>query len=120
MNIFVCVVCVVLMVFGVTELVRVLVFWWQKPLTRRPFTLVLPLESAEECECAVRAAAERIRWLDLNGPCRLVCVNLSGDPEIDSICRFLRLRYPYLGVCKKEDLVYHCLSEKDGKTEGTE
>ncbi len=120
MNIVVCAVCVVLMVFGVTELVRVLTFWWTKPLTGKRFSLVIVPDGAEDCECAVRAAAERIRWLDLKGPCRLVCVNQSGDPEIDSICRFLTLRYPYLRVCKKEDLVYHCLEDVEKNTERTD
>lgn len=113
MNIAVCVICAILMVFGITELVRVLVFWWTRPLTDRAFSLVIMPESAEDCESAVRAAAERMRWLDLKGPCRLICVNKSGDPEIDSICRFLMLRYPYLRVCKKENLVYHCFRSTD-------
>ncbi len=102
------------MVFGVTEFVRVLVFWWTKPLTEKRFSLVIAPENGEDCECAVRAAAERMRWLDLKGPCRLVCVNKNGDPEIDSVCRFLMLRYPYLRVCKMEDMVYYCLNEEIG------
>lgn len=104
MNIAVCVVCVVLMVLGVTELVRLLVFWWQKPLTGGAFSLLVAPESAEECECVLRAAAERLRWLDLKGPCRLVCVNRNGDPEIDKVCRLLALRYPFLRVCKPGEI----------------
>lgn len=113
MNIVVCVICVVLMVFGVAELTRVLVFWWQKPLTSRGFLLVVEPRNAEECECTLRAAAERLRWLDCKGPCRLVCVNRRGDPEIDSICRFLMLRYPFLRVCKAEEVVYNLQERED-------
>ena len=114
MNIFVCVVCAVLMIFGVTELVRVIVFWWLRPDTSHAFSIVVAPESAEDCECVVRAAAERMRWLDFKGPCRLVCVNRTEDPEIDSICRFLSLRYPYLKVSKTGDLVYHILEDDSG------
>ncbi len=112
MNIFLCVVCVVLMVFGVTELVRVLTFWWTKPLTGKAFSLVVIPDSGEDCECAVRAAAERLRWLDMKGPCRLICVNRAGDPEIDSICRFLMLRYPALRVCKPGEIEYNVLERE--------
>lgn len=99
------------MIFGVTELVRVVVFWWMRPLTAGKFSVVVEPKGAEDCECAVRAAAERMRWLDLKGPCRLVCLNSRNDPEIDRICRFLALRYPYLEVFKPEDLVYNSKRE---------
>lgn len=112
MNIAVCVICVVLMILGASELLRLLVFWWTGPLTRTDFSLVVAPKNAEDCECTVRAAAERIRWLDLKGSCRIICVNKSEDPEIDRICRFLMLRYPYLRVSKIGDLVYDCM-EKD-------
>ncbi len=107
MNIVVCVVCAVLMILGGVELVRLLVFHWTRPLTDRKFTLIVSPETAEECECVLRAAAERIRWMDMKSPCRLICLNPSGDGEIDKICRLLRLRYPFLRVCKPEDLVYN-------------
>ncbi len=116
MNIAVCVVCAVLMVLGAAELVRLLVFWWTKPLTAEKLTLVIAPESAEECECLLRAAVERIRWLDWKGSCRLVCLNKEGDPEIDRICCLLSLRHPFLRVCKPADLVYN-LSETDGTPE---
>lgn len=110
MNILLGVLCVVLMVLGVTELVRILIFWWLRPDTSREFSIVVEPESAETCEYLVRAAAERMRWLNFKGPCRLICVNRTADPEIDSICRFLALRYPYLKVSKTEDLVYNILN----------
>ena len=111
MSVAVCVVCAVLMVFGVTELVRVVAFWWRKPETARPFSIVVEPKGPQDCEAAVRAVAERVRWLDLAGPCRILCVDRQGDPELEKICRFLALQYPYLQVCKREDLVYHILDE---------
>lgn len=105
-------VCAVLMILGVSELVRLLVFWWTKPLTDKQFSVVVTPKSAEECEAVVRAAAERMRWLDMKGGYKLVCVNRSNDGEIDRICRYLMLRYPFLRVSKTEDLVYYCIDEK--------
>ncbi len=107
MNILVGIVCVVLMVLGAAELVRLLVFWWTKSLTEKKFTVVVSPESGEECECVLRTALERIHWLDLKGPCRLICLNSTGDEEIDKICRLLKLRYPCLRVCKPENLLYN-------------
>lgn len=116
LNIFLGIVGTVLLVLGVTELVRLLAFRWTKPLTGGSFALVAAPESGEDCECVLRAAAERIRWLDLKGPCRLVCLNRRGDPEIDSICRFLQLRHPFLTVCRPEELPELLKGEKAGKT----
>lgn len=50
--------------------------------------------------------------MDVKASRRLVCVNRNDDPEINQICRFLSLRYPYLKVFKTTDLVYHILDEK--------
>lgn len=108
MNIVLCVLCAVLMILGVTELVRLLTFWWSKSLTDTRLSVVVVPESPEDCEYTVRMAAERLRWLDVKGG-RLICVNHSGDPEIDRICRYLLLQYPYLRLSKPEDLVYHCM-----------
>ena len=111
-----CVVCAVLMVFGVTELGRVIAFWWRKPDTRRTFALVVAPQGPEDCEAAVQAGAELLRWLDLEGPCRLICLNREEDPEVERICRYLSLQYPGLVVCKREDLVYHIESaEEEGE-----
>ncbi len=118
MNIAVCVVCTVLMVLGTAELVRLLVFWWAKPVSEEGFFAVVEPKSAEECEFLVRSAAERIRWLDHTGPYRLACLNRNADPEIDKICRVLSLRYPFLRVFKSKDLVYDTLCKE--MTEGKE
>ncbi len=112
MNIVLIVFCSVLMVLGVTELIRVLSFWWLGSRCGEKITLVVTPESGESCEYLVRTAAQRMSWMNLKGPCRLLCVNAENDPEIDSICRFLALRYPYLKVSKKEELVYNILESE--------
>lgn len=111
MNIFVIVVCAVLMVLGIGELLRLIAFWWRRPTSALPFSIVVAPHGPEDCEAVVRAMGERIRWLELKGPCKLVCLNTGDSREIERICRLLALRYPYLEVCKTEDLVYHILDE---------
>ena len=110
MNILLMVLCTVLMVLGAAELVRLLVFWWHKPLGDSRCSVVVIPEGAEDCEYAVRTAAERLRWLGGEDR-RLICVNAADDPEIDRICRYLLLQYPYLRLSKTEDLVYHLYNE---------
>ena len=110
MNVLLMVLCTVLMVLGAAELTRILALWWHKPMAETKCSVVVIPEGAEDCEYAVRTAAERLRWLGGESR-RLVCVNLTDDPEIDRICRYLLLQYPYLRLSKTEDLVYHLLNE---------
>lgn len=113
MNIIMAVVCAVLMILGVSELVRLVTFWWTRPLTEKGFTVVVSPESGEDCECVIRAAAERLNWLNMKGECRLVCLNRANDEEIERVCRYLMLYYPYLRVSKTENLVYYCMEKKN-------
>ena len=110
MNILLAILCTVLMVLGAAEFVRILAFWRHKPMAEIRCSVVVVPESAEDCEYAVRTAAERLRWLGGESR-RLICVNLHDDPEIDRICRYLLLQYPYLRLSKTEDLVYHLYNE---------
>ncbi len=109
MNLFLCAAGVVLMVLGAAELARLVVFWATRPVEGEKLALVVAPTGPEDCESLVRAAAERARWM--GGTCRLVCLIDGESEELMSICRFLSLQYPYLRVCKKEDLVYHIMEE---------
>ena len=110
MNVLLAIFCTVLMVLGAAELVRLLAFWWHKPLTETNCSVVVIPEGPEDCEYAVRTAAERLRWLGGEDR-RLICVNRNDDPEVERICRYLLLQYPYLRLSKTEDLVYHLYNE---------
>lgn len=111
-TIVLCVLCAVLMIFGVAELLRVIVFWGLKPGNTKGFTVVVAPEGAEDCEAKVRAAAERIRWLDQKGSCRLICVNRKEDAEVERICLYLSLRYPWLKTAKPTELSELILQEE--------
>ena len=77
-----------------------------KPSKDEKLSVVVMPESAEECEFVVRAAAERMKWLEKNRSCRLICLNREEDPDIDLICELLSEQYPYLQVSNCADLGY--------------
>lgn len=63
-----------------------------------PFTVYASAKSADEAEYVVRSAMERIRWLDLSGMCRVVCLNPTGDPEVEAIYKKLIRKYPFTEI----------------------
>lgn len=63
-----------------------------------PFTVYVEAKSADEAEYVVRSAMERVRWLDLYGMCRIVCLNPSEDPEIEAIYKKLLRQYPFAEI----------------------
>ena len=69
--------------------------WMEEQL---PFTVYATVHSPDEAEYTVRCAVERIKWLDLHGMCRLVCLNPDEDPEIDTIFLKLAQKYPFVQI----------------------
>ena len=55
-----------------------------------PFTVYATIRRADD--------AERVKWLDLYGMCRIVCLNPTNDPEIDAIIRRLVQKYPFAEI----------------------
>ena len=94
MNIAFVLFCVVLMILGAVQLCRFFTFRWTRSLTTGGISVLVKPQSAEECEAVLRAAIERVRWLDCTGPCEVLCLNPQKDPEIDKICRLLALHFP--------------------------
>ena len=88
MNVVFYVAGMALMVQGAVELIRTLVFWWHRPggpggskKEGRLVLLVLP-DGEEDCEAMVRVAAERVNWMSLRPPCRLVCLEFPQTREV--------------------------------------
>ena len=63
-----------------------------------PFTVYVTAQTADQAEYVVRSALERVKWLDLYGMCRIICLNPSGDPEIETIYRNLIRKYPFAEI----------------------
>ena len=60
----------------------------------------MTIRRADDAEYIVRSVLERVKWLDLYGMCRIVCLNPTNDPEIDAIIRSdhtLCKKYPFAG-----------------------
>ncbi len=66
----------------------------------QPFTVYASVRAPEEAEYVVRSALERVKWLDLYGMCRVICLNESGDPEVEAVLRRLTLKYPFAEIGK--------------------
>ena len=112
MNIILVVLCLFLSILGLVELIRLCSFRFLRP-KQADFTFVVVPKNADSCEFQLRCAAERIKWLDLNSYCRLICVNLNADSKIESIAKILSLTYPFIMLSNCEDLVYNILESKN-------
>lgn len=98
----------ILVILGLVELVRMLVFFSMSGCGS--MAVIVKPSSGSDCEYEVRSAAERMRWLELNRESKLICINEKDDLEIDSICEKLKGSYPYLTVSNFEDLGYNIKS----------
>lgn len=54
--------------------------------------------AARTTQSILCAVFERVKWLDLYGMCRIVCLNPTNDPEIDAIIRRLVQKYPFAEI----------------------
>ena len=63
-----------------------------------PFTVFATIYKPDDAEYIVRCAMDRVKWLDLHGMCRVVCLNPLDDPEIDEILRRLVQIYPFAQI----------------------
>ena len=63
-----------------------------------PFTVFATVRTPDEAEYVVRCVMDRVKWLDLDGMCRVVCLNPSEDPEIDAILKNLMRIYPFAEI----------------------
>lgn len=111
MNIFMWVICGVLMVLGAAEAIRTVVLWLTGPAADVPLYLVAVPKSGEDCEAALRGAAHRLDRLGAAG-CGLICLNARQDPEIIKICTLLRAEYPTLIVTDEANLAAHCTGKE--------
>ena len=62
------------------------------------FTVYATIRRADDAEYIVRSVLERVKWLDLYGMCRIVCLSPTNDPEIDAMIRRLTQKYPFAEI----------------------
>lgn len=86
----------VLLVAGAVELLRRLVFWLRRDrYGEGEMELVVIPAGPDDCESLVRAGAQRVEWMALRPPCRLVCLAEPGS-QAEAIARRLQAEYPWL------------------------
>lgn len=73
-----------LMILGGVELVRMLAFRLNRSggPGKGAMALVVCPQDSESCEALVLAGLERVRWMDLRPPCRLVCLENAQTQAI--------------------------------------
>lgn len=87
----------VLMVIGAVEIIRWICFRLWRPSHGR-LELVARPQGPEDCEDLVRAAAQRVEWMELD--CTLVVETGKGTEEI---VERLRGEYPWMEVRQIKD-----------------
>lgn len=100
-------VCSVLVLLGIADAVRRIAFWSLTPQDANGIFIMVEPKNADECEFLIRSAAERIKWMNMSDPCRLICINENGIDEINQICENLTEDFPELVVSNYEDLRYN-------------
>ena len=65
---------------------------------KEPFVVHALVRRADEAEYIVRCVMERVKWLDLYGMCRIVCLNVNDDPEVEKILKKLVQKYPFAEI----------------------
>lgn len=92
----------ILMILGGVEAVRRLAFRFHRPAgAKGRLVLVMVPGGPEDCEVLARAAAQRMRWMDMEPPCRLVCLDQGG--EAGEIVRKMEKSCPGLEVLGQEE-----------------
>ncbi len=98
-----------LMILGLADVVKRLVFWGTESKESAKFIWVIMPETADSCEFLIRSAAERMRWLGLEGDGSLLCINNGETEEIQNISSRLAEEFPYLTVSNSVDLGYNTI-----------
>lgn len=99
----------ILALFGLVDVIRRIVLELYNPEGQYTFHVVVMLENPDECEYLIKSCAERLQWMSPHYDSRLICVNTTGNEEIDMICELMKNTYPYLVVSKLGDLEYNIL-----------
>lgn len=93
----------VLSIFGIIEIFRRILFFSFKLNDQKKFSVVIEIETPDECEYMIRAAAEKMEWLELSES-KLICINKSKSEEVDLICRKLSSKYRNLVLLNSDDM----------------
>lgn len=101
----------ILIVIGIVEAARKITFASFCGETEDSYFLVISPRDAQSCEYSVRQAAEKLRWMNLQAPCGLICLNQENDPEIQCICEKLKKKYTNLIVSNYSELRYNMEQE---------
>jgi hypothetical protein len=99
------IVVVLLGLIGVTELVRLIVFWMLSPGRGEKMLIVVPVTGHdEEAEFVLRSAAQRAKWMGGKDEKRVLCVDCGMDEETRRICETICREYRFMEIVAPEEL----------------
>ncbi|WP_099204175.1 hypothetical protein [Scatolibacter rhodanostii] len=102
-------VILILLLLGFIEVFRRLIFWVLEPDDTGDFVLMVHPKRIDDCEYLIRSAASRMKWMRLRKPCKLICINENDDEEINVLCNYLSVEFPFLTVSNLENLRYNSI-----------
>ena len=80
------IIVVLLGLVGITEVVRLIVFWMLSPGRGEKMLIVVPVTGRdEEAEFVLRSAAQRVKWMGGKDEKRVLCVD-CGMEEVNTPC----------------------------------
>ena len=96
---------VLLGLIGVTEVVRLIVFWMLSPGRGEKMLIVVPVTGHdEEAEFVLRSAAQRVKWMGGKDEKRVLCVDCGMDEETRHICEAICREYRFMEIVQPEEL----------------
>lgn len=105
---------VLLGLIGVTEVVRLIVFWMLSPGRGVKMLIVVPVFGHdEEAEFVLRSAAQRAKWMGGKDEKRVLCVDCGMDEETRHVCELVCREYRFMELVTPDQLNEHfCLQSE--------
>lgn len=102
------VLCVALIIIGVTDLIRFVVLSSLKSKDTFDSTTVIPIKGHDEqAEFSLRSAAAKIKWSYSAGDQRLICLDCGMDEETKKICELICSDYEFMDLKKSDEPEAH-------------
>ncbi|MDP4119625.1 MAG: hypothetical protein Q8876_01005 [Bacillota bacterium] len=91
--------------FGITELIRMLLFSGLKCKEENSMILLVPIyKECDDVEILLRNAAMRVKWLDNNHIGKIICLDLGMNEENRKICETFCNDYHFIEIATTENL----------------
>ena len=99
------IIVVLLGLVGITEVVRLIVFWMLSQGRGEKMLIVVPVTGRdEEAEFVLRSAAQRVKWMGGKDEKRVLCVDCGMEEETRRVCETICREYRFMEIVTPEEL----------------